>query len=67
MRGITKPVAFHAKIDAAGGTVSVSTPSFKINRTDWGVNFNSTILKTAMDKLINDDVELTVSLQAAKG
>ena len=42
--------------------VKITTPEFTINRTEWGVNYNSGILGTVKDKLIADDVKLSITL-----
>jgi hypothetical protein len=35
-----------------------------INRTKWGINFNSTVLNTAKDKLIADNIPMQLSIKA---
>ncbi len=65
MKGQTKQVAFTAMTDIKDGMVRVSTPEFKINRTDWGIKYNSaSFVEGLKDKAINDDVILKISLVA---
>ena len=62
----THSITFPAHIGIVGNKVMAQTPSFTINRTNWGVSFNSGILGTAKDMLINDDVALVITLNATK-
>lgn len=65
MKGQTKQVAFTAMTDVKDGMVRVSTPEFKINRTDWGIQYGSpSFFEGLKDKAINDDIMLKVSLVA---
>ncbi len=66
MRGVTKPISFPAKVTIADGMVSAQTPEFTINRTEWGVNFRSSIMDVAKDILINDDIVLAINIKAGK-
>ncbi|MFK8101614.1 MAG: YceI family protein [Saprospiraceae bacterium] len=62
----THSITFPAHVGVVGDKVMAQTPKFMINRTTWGVSFNSGILGTAKDMLINDDVALVVTLNATK-
>lgn len=65
IKGITKSITFPAKIVESKGVYS-ATAKFKINRTDWGVKYNSGKFfdpKTLGDKLINDDIEIELDLK----
>lgn len=65
MKGQTKQVAFTAMTDIKDGMVRVSTPEFKINRTDWGIQYGSpSFFEGLKEKAINDDITLKVSLVA---
>lgn len=65
MKDITKSVAFTANVDMADGVVKVSTPQFKIDRTQWGIKYNSaSFFENLADKAINNDIGLKVSLVA---
>jgi len=61
MKGKSKIISVPANIDVQSDKIVVNTPVFTINRTDWGINYNSGILGTAADKIINDEVELSVN------
>jgi polyisoprenoid-binding protein YceI len=67
LKDITKPVSVPANVVMEEGTLRAESAPFTINRTEWGVEFRSGILGTAKDKLINDDVEISLSLEAARG
>ncbi len=67
MKGKTKPVNIPANLSIEGDKLKAQTPTFPINRTEWGVNFKSGILGTSKDKLINDNVMLSLTLEAKKG
>ncbi|WP_306352231.1 YceI family protein [Flavobacterium sp. '19STA2R22 D10 B1'] len=59
IKGITKPVTF----DIAT-TATTATSSFKINRTVYGIKYNSgSFFDSLGDKTINDDFDVTVALQ----
>lgn len=66
IKDITKSVTFPAVISMEGGELMAKTPRFVINRTDWGVNYNSGVIGTAKDKLINDNIALAIELKASK-
>lgn len=67
LKGITKNVKFPASIIEEGNTLTIVSESFKINRVDWGVNYNSKSLADDLkDKFINDDIELKVTIKATK-
>ncbi len=66
IRGIKKSVTIPAKVEIDDTKIRATTPDFTINRTNWGANFNSTILKTAADQLINDNIGLKLNLTAVK-
>lgn len=64
IKGITKSISFPVNVGIAGKSLTVQSAPFKINRTEWDVKFNSGILGTAKDMLINDDVSILISLAA---
>lgn len=67
MKGKTKPVNIPVTMSIEGDRLKAQSPTFPINRTEWGVNFHSGILGTTKDKLINDNVMLSLTLEAKKG
>jgi polyisoprenoid-binding protein YceI len=57
IKGIIKPVKFQATIDYDKKTM---TTKFKIDRTRWGINYNSTIKDSAISDAVG--FEITLSL-----
>jgi len=66
LKGVTKQVGFKAMVNNKGNGITVTTPEFSINRTDFGMNYGSASLTDVVkDKAINDEVKLTITLGAA--
>lgn len=66
LKGVEKSITIPANVAVGGGKVSVVTPSFTINRTDWGIKYGSgSIADLAKDKIINDDIALVLQLSAS--
>ena len=66
LRDKTNSITFDANIITTDTKLVVTSPAFTINRTQWDVNFNSTVLNTVKDKLINDDISLILNITATK-
>lgn len=67
IKGITKSIAFPGKIVIGDKDIVAQVGPVAINRTDWGVNYGSkSIFDNLKDKFIDDNIELTFSLVAAK-
>lgn len=67
LKGITKTVSFPATIAVDGNNLTLSSESFKINRTLWGVNYASkSIFDNLKDKFVDDEIELKVTVTATK-
>lgn len=67
MKGISKPADFPAEIMVTEDAVMLTSDPFKINRTLWGVNYNSkSIFDDLKDEFINDDIELVIKVKATK-
>ena len=64
LKDITKSIEIPANITVSEGSVSVKTPEFTINRTEWGINYSSGVIGTVKDQLIADDVKLSIDLVA---
>jgi len=65
MRDVTKSVGFKANVDMTDGMVRVSTDQFKIDRTEFGIKYNSaSFFEGLADKAINNDIGLKVTLVA---
>jgi len=64
LKGITKSISFPANIVVMEDKISVVSPKFTINRTEWDMKYNAAIIGTAADKIIHDDVSLNIQLEA---
>ncbi|MBK6564055.1 MAG: YceI family protein [Saprospiraceae bacterium] len=61
---VTKEVSFKANINILENNVTVTTPIFQINRTDWGLKYQSKNFGALKDEFINDEVKLQINLNA---
>lgn len=68
MKGATHGIKFPAAVTVTDSEVSVVSDEFEIDRTKWGINFNSgSVMKDlAGDKVINDNIKLKVAVKATK-
>lgn len=67
LRDMTKEIGFRAMITVSGDQVTVSTPQFTIDRTQWGVNYGSkSVFDNLGDKFVNDEIGLKIDLKAGK-
>lgn len=67
MKEETKNVEFPVNINRNGETLELTSEPFTIDRTKWGVNYGSkSVFDSLGDNFINDEMELTVKLQARK-
>lgn len=65
MRDVTKEIGIKAQIQIQEEGLSVTTPEFKIDRTDWGINYSSkSVFDNLKDKYIDDDIKLSITLGA---
>ena len=64
LKGITKSVTIPTKVNVGNHQFAAVTPQFTIDRTEWDVKFNSGLLGTAKDKIINDEVGLKLVVRA---
>lgn len=63
VKGVTKKISFDASINLLNGKFTASTPPFTINRTEWGVNYQSkSIFSGLVDQFIYDDITLSIDL-----
>lgn len=61
----TKSITFPAMVAVVGDKVTAVSPSFKINRTEWGVNFMSkSVFADLKDKFIDDEIALNIQVEA---
>jgi polyisoprenoid-binding protein YceI len=66
MKGVTKSITFPAKVSMVGGKAT-ATASIPVDRTDFGVKYNSKkFFDTIGDKAIDDIFNLNINLVAGK-
>lgn len=66
MKDQTKEIGFKASISNLDGVLTVVSPQFLINRTDWGIQYGSAkFFESIGDKAISDDFGVKISLKAA--
>jgi hypothetical protein len=67
MRGVTRSVTFNANVDIDGDQVTAQSEQFLIDRTEWGVNYESpTVYANLVDRFILDDIALVIYLNASR-
>ena len=66
MRDITKPVAFKIRLDTgAGNAVKITAPQFSIDRTEWGIKFQSKkFFDNLKDDFVYDEIKLEMTVGA---
>jgi polyisoprenoid-binding protein YceI len=64
LKGISKGVNIPVKFILDKNSLNVTSMTFQISRTEWGINFNSGLIGTAKDKIIDDVVLLSLILTA---
>lgn len=65
LKGIEKNISFDAKVSKANDSYKANTITFTIDRTQWGVNYQSkNIFKDLKDSFINDEIEISISVVA---
>lgn len=63
IKGITKKISFDASINLLNGKITASTSPFTLNRTHWGVNYQSkSVFAELKDQFIYDDMTLSIEL-----
>ncbi len=67
IKDATHNVGFKAQVDINGDLLKATAPKFKIDRTKWGVMFQSkSILDNLKDGFINDAIGITLQITAKK-
>lgn len=68
LKEATNSITFPAVVTVTDAEVTIVSDEFEIDRTKWGVNFNSgSVLKDlAGDKIINDNIKIKISTKATK-
>jgi polyisoprenoid-binding protein YceI len=64
LKGKNSPVNIPLKTTLNANELVAESATFIINRTNWGINFHSGILGTTKDKLIDDNVMLSLRVKA---
>ncbi len=65
IRNIFKEIAFKAKVNVDGSTVTMQSDEFSINRLDWGIIYHSkSLFKALKDEVIDDEVKLKITMKA---
>ncbi|MEO6691980.1 MAG: YceI family protein [Saprospiraceae bacterium] len=67
IKGKVNEINIKANVISSGNTVMVTVPEFTIDRTLWNINYNSSkILDLIKDKLISDEVKISMKILAAR-
>lgn len=68
IRDITKPVAFKAQVSINNGTLTATTPLFKIDRTEWDIKvLSKKFYDNLKDGFVDDLFGLRIELKAEAG
>ena len=60
-------IEFPITYNVDGDNMTLSSETFTIDRTEWGVNYGSqSVFDNLGDKFINDDIEITIKIAAKK-
>jgi polyisoprenoid-binding protein YceI len=66
LKNITRSITFLAEIQIDENSFRARTPDFTFNRTDWNIMFGSDLIGTAKDKLISNNVTISLGITAKK-
>lgn len=67
MRGVNRSVTFDASVGSNDDQITARSVQFLIDRTEWGVNFQSqTVYADLVDRFILDDIALVINLSASR-
>jgi len=65
LKDVTKEISFRAMVNESNGKISVKTPQFTIDRTEWGIKYGSAKFFDGLkDKAIAEEIGLKVDLTA---
>ncbi|MFD1095184.1 YceI family protein [Salegentibacter chungangensis] len=63
----TKNISFPVTIERNENEINITSQPFSIDRTNWKVNYGSkSVFDGLGDKFINDEIELTIDINASK-
>jgi polyisoprenoid-binding protein YceI len=64
---VTKSISFNANVMVSEGSVSVKSEDFIVNRTDWGLTYNTEGTEgVPADYLISNDIGFTIDVTVSK-
>jgi polyisoprenoid-binding protein YceI len=67
VKNIKKNIEFPASLETNGDDVILKSEPFTIDRTEWDVKYNSgKFFENLKDKLINDEIEFVIEVNAKK-
>ena len=67
LKEVKNNVTFPVTIINEGGAITITSEAFSIDRTKWNVQYGSkSIFDNLGDKFINDNIELKITVKAAK-
>ncbi len=67
LKDVTKNIKFPVNVSFEGDKMLLQSEPFTLDRTLWGINFGSkSVFDNLGDKFINDDMEITVLVEAIK-
>ncbi len=67
MRGINRSITFDASVEITEEQINARSVQFLIDRTEWGVNYQSkTVFANIVDNFILDELALVINLKAYK-
>lgn len=64
IRGVTKALTVPVSLGVNDDFVTILSPEFTIDRTDWGIHYRSGLLGVAKDEAISDLITLRLRLRA---
>lgn len=66
LKNVTKSITFPANVAIIGNKITAVSPAFKIDRTQWGVEYGSeSIAGLAKDKVISNEIALVLNIEAS--
>lgn len=68
IKEVTKTIEFDAYVIVSnnGTLLTATTPSFEINRVDYGIKYKSGAINTVKDKIISDKIGMVINIRAKK-
>ena len=64
MKDKTGNVNIPVKMSIENNEINVQSAAFILNRTQWGVNYGSSLVEKIKDRMIDDNITLNISLKA---